>query len=541
MALQFFPVEVRNFSGAFTNEGEPRSIRNDEAQIFNNLTLFGRGSFGSRPGYKKIATEISTTEITGLMALVKKDGTSTLIASYDDKLVEWTEATDVWSSAIHTATTSGKQRDGVSYDDLIWIVNKGTSTNDKYAKYDGSTYTQYSSNPAGNRIVLNKQRALVCGVDAALQNVYYSAIDDLTDYTFSTPRVASEGGVIAFPEFGDDVKTMVTRDFGADLKSPTYVFKPSSVWTVSWETVNLASGSEDDYPVRSLLKSSTGASYARSAHFSNNMIFHADENYKELRTLGYEANFTDQRISALTRKIRNTTKYYNFDEAAVIEWDNKILLACKTNSATFNDVVLVFDALYPAEDQPRAISVFDWHVNAWLIFKNELYFASSDSGHVYKAFQQNDDDGSAISCLYSSGDMDFGLPAVAKKCKTVFVEGYITEVASLNIKAYHDFNGSETWSVTLSGDGGYVSDTVTASLGVQRLGSEIPLGGGAGGTEDTEYKPFYVHITTPRNDFFRQTLTVDSDTAGGAWIITNITYWVAAKDEKWRPTAHQQP
>lgn len=539
--LTFYPIEIRDFSGAYTNVGEPRSLRPDEAQTFNNIVLFGKGSFGSRAGYKRIATQISTSEITGLMPLIKKDGTHELIISYDDKLVSWDESGDVWSAAIHTATTSGKQRDSVSYDDYVWIVNQGTGANDYYARYDGTTYTQYSANPKGNRIVLNKQRACVSGVAAALQNVYYSALDDLTDFTFSTPRVAGEGGIVSFPEFGDDVKTLITRDFGADLKSPTYVLKGSSVWTISWETVVLASGTQDDFPVRSLLKSNTGASSARSAHFENNIIFHANQNYKEIRTLGYEANFTDQRTNNLTRKIRNTAKYYNFDEAAAIWWENKFLLACKTASATFNDVVLVFDSFFPTSDAAYAVSVFDWHVNAWAIYKNELYFASSDSGEVFKAFQQNDDENSAISCLYSSGDLDFGLPAVGKQCKMVFIEGYMTDVAEINVKAYHDFNGSESWAVTLNGTGGYVSQNAGVSLGVSKLGSKTPLGGGAGGNQDTEYKPFFAHITTPRNDFFRQTLTIDSDTAGGAWIITNITYWVAARDEKWRPTAHQQP
>jgi len=541
MASEFTPIEIKNFSGAFTNVGDPRSLRPDEAQDFKNLVLFGNGSFGSRAGAKRIAEQIDTTEITALMALVKKSSPVYLIAGYDDKIVKWDESGNVWSSAIHTSTTSGESRDGVSYDDYIWMVNKGTGLLDDFARYDGTTYTEYPANPKGNKITLNKQRAIVSGVDSALQNVYYSAIDDLTDFTYSTPRAAGEGGIVSFPEFGDAVTSLVTRDFGADLKSPTYIFKGSSIWTLSWETITLTSGVVEDYPVRSLLKSNTGCSFARAAYFDSNNIFYADEKHKDMRTLGYQASLTDQRTNSITNRIKNTMKYLNFDEAAIIEYDNKILMACKTSEATFNDVVVCADSLYPSEDRPAALSVFDWHVNCWEIYKNDLYFGSSDSGDVYKAFEENDDEGAAISCLYSSGNMGFGIPSIAKRCESVFIEGYMTDVAEITIKAFHDFNISETWSVTINGQSDVVSQNISVALGTSSLGSETPLGGGSGGNPDTDYKPFYASIKTPRTKWFRQKLTIESDTAGGAWIVNNITYNVSSEDPKWMPTSHQIP
>ena len=86
--------------------------------------------------------------------------------------------------------------------------------------------TGFTDDPAtANALVIKDQRLYV----AYNNSIYCSQIDDFLDFSFSAPRVASEGEIIIFPEGGNKINALGLR--------PEYVavFKDDFIGSVEFK------------------------------------------------------------------------------------------------------------------------------------------------------------------------------------------------------------------------------------------------------------------------------------------------------------------
>jgi hypothetical protein len=109
--------------------------------------------------------------------------------------------------------------------------------------------------------------------------------------------------------------------------------------------------------------------------------------------------------------------------ATAIYWDNKYILSLPTDSSTYNNEVWIF---YPSLlvsignniTVPAAIVIKGWNVAQWAKIKfggeEKLYAIDSVDGSVYRAWSGTDNNGTAITSIFSGKEENFGAPLVYK-------------------------------------------------------------------------------------------------------------------------------
>jgi len=124
-------------------------------------------------------------------------------------------------------------------------------------------------------------------------------------------------------------------------------------------------------------------------------------------------------LSYLLKSRHENINWAQINKATAVYWDNKYFIALSTGAATYNNQVWVF---YPSQvvnvgnniAVPAAMVITDWNVAAWAKFKvnNEerLYAIDSTTGHVYRAWYGNTNNGTAITATVAGREENFDQP-----------------------------------------------------------------------------------------------------------------------------------
>lgn len=171
---------------------------------------------------------------------------------------------------------------------------------------------------------------------------------------------------------------------------------------------------------------------------------------------------------------------YSFDQGAMIEYGDYIVVACRRNASAVNDRVLFYN------QKTGAICWRDYFASCFAIYNEELYAGDSVSNNVYQLLSGFDDDDSIISSNFWDTELsNLGL-AELKKCKRLRLQGLIVPDQSYDVYASVD-SGGFTLRGSIDGKGTYVDRGNSVQIGNSGVGIN-PVGGSNAGVSAYNYE-----------------------------------------------------
>lgn len=281
---------------------------------------------------------------------------------------------------------------------------------------------------------------------AAYKNsVHCSKIDDFTNFTFTTPRVAGEGEIVIFPEGGKQIDALAVR--------PDYVavFKKDYIGSLAFKDFG---DGLSDLPVLNTvdMEPNIGASSQKAVDNKSNAVVYSNRRLG-ISELTRVSQATTDSVSEITLRIKPTIEDYDFSDSAIIYFDNKVLNATRDNE-DFNNAIVVYDTTYNRLTEFTGInaSVFE-------VYNDKLYYGDSITQNVYQMFYSEYTDNTLPYISESKTKwFNFDSPANWKEIGQIFVSGWITANTDIDLTVYLDESGKLTSATyTIEGDGDYVS------------------------------------------------------------------------------------
>lgn len=127
------------------------------------------------------------------------------------------------------------------------------------------------------------------------------------------------------------------------------------------------------------------------------------------------------------------------NQAAMVYWQNFLLIALPSADSLYNDTVWVFDTI-----RRSWARITGWSVSCWVKFRQYgqdiLIAGSSTTGQVYRVLTGDDDDGTIVQLDWESGDLDMEYPDRYKTFKE-HVLTVIGKVEQQTLQVYYDVVG----------------------------------------------------------------------------------------------------
>ena len=386
---------------------------------------------------------------------------------------------------------------------------------------------EYPAAPKGNILMVMNTRMFVSGVASSTQALFYSKIADATDFTFTSPRTAGDGGIINMPEGGGGI-TGLAQDEGA-----LYAFKRNMIKSVIFST------DENDLPTIKPVKpydnksQTVGAVSSKAIFAGGNGIFFITPN-NEIMHLARLEYIDYPQVKPISDSIKPTVDTIDFSNASGIYWKNKAYFSVKQNSNSVqNDVILVYDTTRDSWESPIiGINVNDWTISKFAELE-DLYFGSSFSLDVYKINNQPLDNGYGFSANWRSREETFGLPWSQKTADNFYIEGYIDDNTQITVSVLLDEDGfTQKYSKTYTGNESnnkFRYNSIAYNLfgfnpfGYERFGSNPDF---------TTKKKFRMYIPLRRVPFYSAQVEIASDGESQKWEVLQYAFHVQPETQE---------
>lgn len=374
--------------------------------------------------------------------------------------------------------------------------------------------TLTNGTPRGNRMKTQHTRMFVANVFGNEQAMYYSKTNDANTFSFSAPRIATDGGIIDTPEGGGGIKDIVIQE------DVIYMLKNGIVKTVTFTQDG------NDLPTIQTLIESTDVSVAGRAFKVGNDVYFAT-NQNAITSIGRLPNVDQEPQSFdISYPVKRGVTFMDFSSARGATFKDKAVIACKeTSDSTSNDVAVVYNFR-----RDRWEGIWDLDIADFFYYQNQLHYVSSATKESYRMFTDGFDKDKAgshlpVSAFWKSGYLNFtGDNKGFQEFDTVCVTGWIASNTTLTFDLAYDFGSSaETYSWEFSGvETQYIfGEPVYNVLGTFPLGV-VPLG--MVGEEITDNKrKFLVYFKVPRKPHHWFQLGFGSDGIGQDWEIIDIS------------------
>ena len=351
-----------------------------------------------------------------------------LMTGYNTQLTEMTLIFDGEANAqlLATGLTPGGEYDFTVLRDKLIIANGRDATK----KWDGETATiEELSGSAPVLKVLETHHNRIWGVDSENPSrVRYSAILD--------PETWGAFDFIDFnPEDGDYITALMR--YGQNL----IISKKRSM-------ALLTGNKSTNYNV-SWLDSEQGVTGLRAITQADKYVCYVAQDGIRFTDLAQSVVATERLLPDWDR-----INHRRLNQASMVYWRNKLLVALPTSNSLINNEVWVYDFLRNSWSILKG-----WNVYSWLKFtqygEDVLLASDSEQGQVYEVMVTNYDDATPISYAWKSKDFHFGHPERYKLFRTIFldIEG-VVEATLLEILMYVDGVYAGTYTTTIpAGEG----------------------------------------------------------------------------------------
>lgn len=407
------------------------------------------------------------------------------------------------------------------YTDLNSLTLQGMSGVPTFGANEGvimaDTGDGFTLAPSSTDALLAKDQRLLAAYGS---NVHISKIDNFRDFSFSAPRVGSEGEIVSYPGGGDVTALADRGDYIA-------VFKKNGVFSLKFTDFD---NSLFDVPEPNTVVTGidVGAINQKGVTQRDFAVIYTT-NDVGVTELGRAEGSTFDQPNYIAERVRPTAEDWSFsDTAAGIFRQYAVSSYRHDTTVTFNDRVLLYDFRSNRLSEQRG-----WNAASWAVYDNKLYFGDSLTKNVRQAFYDSyNDDGNPYTTKAKTKWYNFGAPANWKEIGWVFVEGWITPNTDITFRINLDEGGNLSQkTVTIDGSGNYVASNPPAgTFGLNPFGllsfSVVPA-------SDSNLRHFagWIQTTDIFNKKFRnlqfemQTTAVDSN-----YRITRIVPYVKVLD-----------
>lgn len=465
-----------------------------------------------------------------------------------DDLIEWNGAVAVVSSVTGTTITKAgtktfaQNRFYTAANKTVVCVRTGT----EYVYTGGETTTTLtgiadttgliagdilvqkivtaSNKPAADRnnhTIFSFENQICVGSEDD-DEVFISQSDDYADFTYSTPRLAGEGGLLTLDG--------PSRGFGA-IGSYLLAFAgASSIFRANYEQITVSTTLAETLRVKRLdIGANQGALNSDCIISLGNALAYLS-NEVTLRVIENPENINSIDPKTFSNPIKPDFDAEDWSNAKAIWHKNAIWLSANVNSHVYS--------LQFREDADGKVRRF-WQppqvlpVDAFSVIDGALYGHSNITPESYKLFEPNTysdiitnatignpDDKTPISAIAKFAYQSYGKRAQLKNFDEYYVEGEIrTNTSDLALDIDYDFDGAtQQINKTIDGtDTDILEGNIAGnSLAQQSLGQN-PLGGLLNPPEDA--RKFRVIFEIAKEDFNEIAVTFSTAAVDYWWTI----------------------
>lgn len=363
----------------------------------------------------------------------------------------------------------------------------------------------YTNEPAASRnnhtIGMTDNNLLIGSFDD--NEVFMTANDDPTDTSFSSPRVAGEGGIFTLDG--------PSRGFGKVGTTLVLFSGDDSIFRVKFKEVAVSTTLAEIIDVKKILAGARQGSYGPDTivQLGNAIMYLSNE--PAWRYIQDPETLEGLSPVTLSNPIKPDFDAENWTNSHARWHKNAVYLTAPTNGRLF-----ILEFVEDADGQSRRF----WQppqilsIRTLVDYGNKLYGGSNAVSETYELFADDtysdmipsatygDPDGKvAIDAVAAYAYTDHGDRARLKKFDEYFVEGEIRSNTIVQHTVYYDFGGA-TDSQINSIDGGnsdiLEQTLINSSLGQQPLG-QTPLGGSLQAPDDAA--AFAVIFEHPPEDY----------------------------------------
>jgi len=379
------------------------------------------------------------------------------------------------------------------------------------------TNTDKPATNRDNNYIMMFENQIFVGSDTD-NEVLISANDDYTDYSYSSPRVAGEGGILTLDG--------PTKGFGVLSRIPIIFSGNSGIFTAQFEEIAVSTTLAETLKVRKLKTGVNQGAFNQETivPIGDSLIYLTNES--ALRMLQTVETADQPQLKALSNPIKPDFDNETWTNACAIWHRNRYYLSSSVNSKIYIlDYVETADGRIKRFWQPPQILP----VRCWSVIDSVLYGHSNVVPETYLLFTGASDgvysgipteDKLPIQAIAKLAYRTFGDRANLKNFDEFYVEGNISpSTDNLKLTLRYDFGGAtqEVEKIINGTDNDIIYESLEAtSLGQQPLGSN-PLGGA--NEEAPELARFRVVFGMPKEDFHEIQETYETNEADKSWEI----------------------
>lgn len=309
-----------------------------------------------------------------------------------------------------------------------------------------------------------------------------STNNGLADFSYSGTRVAGQG---AFFLQGDGGPLMGIESYGDTEycmhKRKTYALTLSQTDTAA---TNLIFRDREGIPNHRAIKAtSLGIFYVNAVDPGQPTI--------KLLTLQSGSTAIDGKVISDEVDLSG----YSFDRSFIEEWEDYIIVGCRTVESTVNNRFVLYNKVW------KAFDIVDYYGLCAKVYGGALIFGDSLSGNVLTAFSGIDDDDSVIDGFDELNEWDLEYPGTLKKVKNLQIEGNIGPDQVIDVKASVD-NGPFVTVGQIMGSGTYVDRSQAVNVGSDTIGHHA-VGGNVGVGEGITAYHYFRDISLRLDKFER--------------------------------------
>jgi len=302
-----------------------------------------------------------------------------------------------------------------------------------------------------------------------------STATGICDFTKSATRTAGQGFIFRQDDGGSDMQNIM------GIGGTEYCLHKSKSWALTL--------SNDDTEAANLLfRDRVGIPNFRAAVETADGVYYVDdtdENDPHFRLLTLNNLSTQVVPESISKRWKLNGEYvgvnladYRFNMAAMIEFGDLIVIACRHKDSTTNNTVFTYNK------KSRAIDKHDYYATCFAIYEGTLIAGDSVTNNCYTLFSGTDDDGVEIDNYWESklDDLDSDRQ---KDVRRIMLQGEIGK--EQEIKVYRSDDRGAYVEITdddgetfIKGSGSYVDLTQSVNVGAETIGSSV-VGGGSDG------------------------------------------------------------
>lgn len=300
-----------------------------------------------------------------------------------------------------------------------------------------------------------------------------SNVKGLTDFTKSSPRVASEGFVVRQDEGGDAIQKVLLG-----LDDAYYSVKKYSVYRFVMDATDLN-------PTNDVYRKDIGIAYWQSAVATGKgIVFMNTANPDKPELTRLEKNPLGDNIEPNVLLPQFKWENYAYDEAIMETLGRYLLIVCKQIGSLSNDRLLLCDL------SANTVDITGFGMKSIGKDGATLYGGSPYTQSVYQIFSGFDDDGYVIDNFVELKGETYKSERL-KKFRRLRLQGRISQQQSYEVYISYDDQDYQLVGTVL-GTGTYVDSNAPATVGTQLVGDEAV--GGESLTDSDVVYPYFLEM-----------------------------------------------